>query len=142
MSSLDPNMVSASQFQDLILRHWEIENCLHYWHVSWAKRPIFLGGQTRREGQRLGANLDGADEYRRIADPPVVAGRTRVIARNPRTLPGKPKKNRSNSRLCMIRCGELGDGGQCTTPHDNFLLHNRWRIGYDSFIRPKLRFLA
>jgi len=29
MSSLDPTKVSASQFQDLILRHWEVENCLH-----------------------------------------------------------------------------------------------------------------
>ena len=29
MSSLDPNVVSASRFQDLILRHWEVENCLH-----------------------------------------------------------------------------------------------------------------
>jgi len=29
MSSLDPNEVSASQFQDLILRHWGVENCLH-----------------------------------------------------------------------------------------------------------------
>jgi predicted transposase YbfD/YdcC len=29
MSSLDPAEVSASQFQDFILRHWEVENCLH-----------------------------------------------------------------------------------------------------------------
>ena len=29
ISSLDPDQVSASQFQDLILRHWEVENCLH-----------------------------------------------------------------------------------------------------------------
>jgi len=29
MSSLDPDTVSASEFQDFILRHWEIENCLH-----------------------------------------------------------------------------------------------------------------
>jgi hypothetical protein len=29
MSSLDPDTVSAAQFQDFILRHWEIENCLH-----------------------------------------------------------------------------------------------------------------
>jgi len=29
MSSLDPDEVSASQFQDFILRHWEVENCLH-----------------------------------------------------------------------------------------------------------------
>jgi predicted transposase YbfD/YdcC len=29
MSSLDPDKVSASEFQDLILGHWEVENCLH-----------------------------------------------------------------------------------------------------------------
>ena len=29
MSSLDPAEVSASQFQTLILGHWEVENCLH-----------------------------------------------------------------------------------------------------------------
>ena len=29
MSSLDPDTVSASQFQELILGHWEVENCLH-----------------------------------------------------------------------------------------------------------------
>jgi predicted transposase YbfD/YdcC len=29
ISSLDPDEVSPEQFQDLILRHWEIENCLH-----------------------------------------------------------------------------------------------------------------
>jgi predicted transposase YbfD/YdcC len=29
MSSLDPDQVSASRFQDLILGHWEVENCLH-----------------------------------------------------------------------------------------------------------------
>ena len=29
VSSLDPTEVSASEFQDLILGHWEVENCLH-----------------------------------------------------------------------------------------------------------------
>jgi predicted transposase YbfD/YdcC len=29
MSSLDPDKVSAKEFQDIILRHWEVENCLH-----------------------------------------------------------------------------------------------------------------
>jgi hypothetical protein len=29
VSSLNPDDVSAAQFQDYILRHWEIENCLH-----------------------------------------------------------------------------------------------------------------
>jgi predicted transposase YbfD/YdcC len=29
MSSLDPDKVSAAEFQSLILGHWEIENCLH-----------------------------------------------------------------------------------------------------------------
>jgi len=29
MSRLDPDEVSASQFQDLVLGHWEVENCLH-----------------------------------------------------------------------------------------------------------------
>ena len=28
-SSLDPDVVSASQVQDYILGHWEVENCLH-----------------------------------------------------------------------------------------------------------------
>ena len=28
ISSLDPDAVSASRFQDYILRHWEVENCL------------------------------------------------------------------------------------------------------------------
>ena len=29
ISSLDPDEVSASEFQEYILGHWEIENCLH-----------------------------------------------------------------------------------------------------------------
>jgi hypothetical protein len=29
ISSLDPSKVTPSQFQDLILGHWEVENCLH-----------------------------------------------------------------------------------------------------------------
>ena len=29
ISSLDPDDVSASQFQDYILGHWWVENCLH-----------------------------------------------------------------------------------------------------------------
>ena len=29
MSSLNPNEVSTSQFKNLILGHWEVENCLH-----------------------------------------------------------------------------------------------------------------
>jgi hypothetical protein len=29
MSSLDPDEVSAEQFQELILRHWEVEKCVH-----------------------------------------------------------------------------------------------------------------
>jgi predicted transposase YbfD/YdcC len=29
VSSLDPSVVSAAEFQDYILRHWEVENCLH-----------------------------------------------------------------------------------------------------------------
>lgn len=30
VSSLDPAEVPASTFQDLISRHWEVENCLHW----------------------------------------------------------------------------------------------------------------
>ena len=30
MSSLDPDKVSAAQFQKLIQGHWEVENCLHW----------------------------------------------------------------------------------------------------------------
>ena len=30
VSSLDPAVVPASEFQDLIRRHWEVENCLHW----------------------------------------------------------------------------------------------------------------
>jgi len=29
ISSLDPDTVSAAQFQEYILGHWEVENCLH-----------------------------------------------------------------------------------------------------------------
>ena len=29
ISSLDPDVVSASEFQDYILCHWQVENCLH-----------------------------------------------------------------------------------------------------------------
>jgi predicted transposase YbfD/YdcC len=29
ISSLDPDEVSASEFQGYILQHWEVENCLH-----------------------------------------------------------------------------------------------------------------
>jgi predicted transposase YbfD/YdcC len=29
MSSLDSDVVSASEFQDYIFGHWEVENCLH-----------------------------------------------------------------------------------------------------------------
>ena len=30
MSSLDPDKVSAAEFQELIQGHWEVENCLHW----------------------------------------------------------------------------------------------------------------
>ena len=30
LSSLNPDEVSPSTFQDIILRHWEVENCLHW----------------------------------------------------------------------------------------------------------------
>ena len=30
LSSLNPDEVSASTFQNIILRHWEVENCLHW----------------------------------------------------------------------------------------------------------------
>ena len=30
ISSLDPDEVSASEFQGYILGHWEVENCLHW----------------------------------------------------------------------------------------------------------------
>jgi len=30
ISSLDPDVVTASQFQSLIQGHWEVENCLHW----------------------------------------------------------------------------------------------------------------
>jgi hypothetical protein len=30
VSSLDPDEVPASMFQEIILRHWEVENCLHW----------------------------------------------------------------------------------------------------------------
>ncbi len=36
VSSLDPAEVPASTFQELISRHWEIENCLH-----WQKERYF-----------------------------------------------------------------------------------------------------
>ena len=29
ISSLDPDKVPASRFQEYILGHWEVENCLH-----------------------------------------------------------------------------------------------------------------
>jgi predicted transposase YbfD/YdcC len=29
VSSLDPDKVSALEFQEIILSHWEVENCLH-----------------------------------------------------------------------------------------------------------------
>ena len=29
VSSLDPDKVSAQEFQSIILGHWEVENCLH-----------------------------------------------------------------------------------------------------------------
>ena len=29
VSSLDPDKVSAAEFQEIILGHWEVENCLH-----------------------------------------------------------------------------------------------------------------
>ena len=29
VSSLDPDTIPPIQFQDLIRRHWEVENCLH-----------------------------------------------------------------------------------------------------------------
>jgi len=30
VSSLDPDEVSPATFQEIILRHWEVENCLHW----------------------------------------------------------------------------------------------------------------
>jgi hypothetical protein len=29
ISSIDSDVVSASEYQDMILRHWEVKNCEH-----------------------------------------------------------------------------------------------------------------
>ncbi|HBT76696.1 MAG TPA: hypothetical protein DEB39_07175 [Planctomycetaceae bacterium] len=49
VSSLDPDAVPASTFQDLILRHWEVENCLH-----WQKDRYFEEGKHVLGGGNLG----------------------------------------------------------------------------------------
>jgi hypothetical protein len=49
ISSLDPDEVSASQFQDLILGHWEVENCLH-----WQKDRYFREDKHLAKGNGWG----------------------------------------------------------------------------------------
>jgi len=48
ISSLDPDKVSAREFQELILRHWEIENCLH------GQKDRFYGEDKHRCGDDWG----------------------------------------------------------------------------------------
>ena len=46
VSSLDPSEVPASRFQELILRHWEVENCLHWQKDRYFEedKHVFLRG--------------------------------------------------------------------------------------------------
>jgi hypothetical protein len=47
VSRLDPSAVSASEFQDYIQRHWEVENCLHLQkdrYFEEDKHPLRHGG--------------------------------------------------------------------------------------------------
>jgi len=49
ISSLDPDKVSASEFQGYILGHWEIENCLH------GQKDRFYGEDKHACGDDWGA---------------------------------------------------------------------------------------
>ena len=88
VSSLDPSEVSASQFQELILRHWEVENCLHWQKDRYFEedKHVFLrGGDTwsvltnmavslthlLRQGERTLREI----AERCLADPTTVAKR-------------------------------------------------------------------
>ena len=65
------------------------------------------------KGNGWGQTWTVLTKYCRVTDLSDVAGRAKAIARNPRMLPGKSKKNRSNPRLRMIgTCGTWERGGQ------------------------------
>jgi len=113
-NSVSVTSAPASQFQDLILRYWEVENCLHL-----KKEREHEEDKHRREGQRLGADMDTVLTniivyHCRIAVPTVVAGRTNP-PRNSRTLPGKSTQNRKDSRLRMT--GTCGTWGRTAPPN-------------------------
>jgi len=89
MSSLDPDAVSASEFQEYILRHWEIENCLHLhkdkeyredkhacrssWGKSWTLLTNMAVSLIRllRNGERTLREV-----HERCAAEPLAIGRT------------------------------------------------------------------
>ncbi len=83
VTSLDPDSVSAAEFQDYISRHWEVENCLHWTkdrefeedkHVldaSCGKVWIILTNiaVSLREFLRAGERTKRAVSEKNLADP-------------------------------------------------------------------------
>lgn len=92
VSSLDPDAVPASTFQDLILRHWEVENCLH-----WQKDRYFeedkhvLGGGNLGEAWTLLTSM--------------AVSLTRLLWRGERTLREVHEKRLADPRPTAKRLG-------------------------------------
>jgi len=80
MSSLDPDKVSAKEFQSLILGHWGIENCLHGTkdrfygedkHVcgeDWGKAWTILTSMAVSVAKLMKKNEQSVKEVRKRAD--------------------------------------------------------------------------
>ena len=92
VSSLDLDEAPASEFQELIRRHWEAENCLH-----WQKDRYFEGDNTFRAAVRWARRR----QYRRIAESIALEGRANS-ARSSRKMPCRPSPHRQTARAKKI----------------------------------------
>ena len=73
VSSLDSDVVPASEFQELIRRHWEVENCLH-----WQKDRYF------EEDKRIPSGGTSGQAWTMLAN--IAVSLTRLLRWGERTL--------------------------------------------------------
>ena len=92
VSSLDPDVVPASVFQELIRRHWEVENCLH-----WQKDRYFEEDKHVLSGGTLG------QAWTMLTN--IAVSLTRLLWRGERTLRETSEKCLADPRPTAKRLG-------------------------------------
>jgi predicted transposase YbfD/YdcC len=89
VSSLNPDEVPASTFQDLILRHWEVENCLHL-------------QKDRYYEQDKHALGDGGDVWTVLTN--MALSLARLLRNGERTLREVAERCLQGGRIKLLKC--------------------------------------